>query len=95
MPTTKPSRLGIVDGASSEKITMRHFRGKTFPNAAPMTGAEVQAVREQEQLSPVAFGRYLGRTPNYVSRLESGEVQAKGPTLALLGHRGNLCNNTR
>ncbi|WP_291977414.1 helix-turn-helix domain-containing protein [Chelatococcus sp.] len=73
-----------MDEASSKKITMRHFRGKSFPNETPMTGAEVRAVREQEQLSQVAFGRYLNMTPDYVSRLECGEVQAKGPALALL-----------
>ncbi len=98
MTTTKPSRLareiaemadaqrrlGIIDEAGCEKITMQHFRGKTFPNETPMTGAEVRAVREQVQLSQVAFGRYLNVTPGYVSRLECGEVQAKGPALALL-----------
>lgn len=84
MPMPKPGRLGTMDEAGCKKITMRHFRGKTFPNETPMTGAHIRAVREQEQLSQVAFARYLNVTPEYVSRLECGEVQAKGPTLALL-----------
>jgi putative transcriptional regulator len=44
----------------------------------------VRAVREQAHLSQAAFGRYLNVTPGYVSQLERGEAQAKGPALALL-----------
>jgi len=98
MTTTKPSRLsreitemagaqrrlGIVDKATYEKITARHLGKKTLPTEAPMTGAEVRAVREEAHLSQAAFGRYLNVTPGYVSQLERGEAQAKGPALALL-----------
>lgn len=98
MTTTKPSRLsreitemadaqrrlGIVDKTTYEKITARHLGKKTLPTEAPMTGAEVRAVREEAHLSQAAFGRYLNVTPGYVSQLERGEAQAKGPALALL-----------
>ena len=98
MTTTKPSRLsreiaemagaqrspGIMDEATYEKITARHLGEKTLPTEAPMTGADVRAVRERAHLSQAAFGRYLNVTPGYVSQLERGEAQAKGPALALL-----------
>lgn len=98
MTTTKPSRLareiaemagaqrrlGIMDEATYEKITARHLGEKVLPTEAPMTGAEVRAVRERAHLSQAAFGRYLNVTPGYVSQLERGEAQAKGPALALL-----------
>ncbi|GAA2890894.1 putative transcriptional regulator [Aminobacter niigataensis] len=98
MTTTKPSRLsreiaemagaqhrlGIMDEATYEKITARHLGEKTLPTEAPMTGAEVRAVREQAHLSQAALGRYLNVTPGYVSQLERGEALAKGPALALL-----------
>lgn len=71
-------RLGIMDEAPCEKITAWHLGEKTLPTEAPMTGAEVRVARE------AAFGRYLNGTPGYVSQLERGEAQAKGPALALL-----------
>ena len=59
MTTTKPSRLsreiaemagaqrrlGIMDEATYEKITARHLGEKALPTEAPMTGADVRAVR--------------------------------------------------
>ena len=98
MTTTKPSRLvreiaemadaqrrlGIMDEATYEKITARHLGEKILPTEMPMTGAEVRAVRERAHLSQAAFGRYLNVTPGYVSQLERGDAQAKGPALALL-----------
>jgi len=41
-------------------------------------------MREQAQLSQAALARYLGLTTGYVSQLERGAKQAKGPALALL-----------
>ena len=85
-------RLGIMDEASHEKITVRHLGEKVLPTETPMTGAEVRAVRERAHLSQAAFGRYLNVTLGYVSQLERGEAQAKGPALALLNvirRRGN------
>ena len=96
--TTKPSRLcreiaemagaqrrlGIMDDVTHEKITARHLGDIVLPTETPMTGAEVRAVRERAHLSQAAFSRYLNVTPGYVSQLERGEAQAKGPALALL-----------
>jgi putative transcriptional regulator len=52
--------------------------------AAPISGAEIRSLREQAHLSQAALARYLGLTTGYVSQLERGSKQAKGPALALL-----------
>jgi len=77
-------RLGIMDKATHRKITARHLRSGALPTAEPITAAEVREVRERAHLSQAALARYLNMTPGYVSQLERGATQAKGPALALL-----------
>jgi putative transcriptional regulator len=77
-------RLGIMDKATVEKITARHLGTDALPTAEPITPAEVRAVRERAHLSQAALARYLNMTTGYVSQLERGTTQAKGPALALL-----------
>lgn len=77
-------RLGIMDDASYQKITARHLGPDALPIAAPLTGAEVRAVRERAHLSQAALAKYLNMTTGYVSQLERGTKQAKGPALVLL-----------
>jgi len=77
-------RLGIMDELSFRKITLRHLGPDALPTAAPISGDEIRNVREQAHLSQAALARYLGLTTGYVSQLERGSKQAKGPTLALL-----------
>lgn len=77
-------RLGIMDEPTFHKITARHLGENTLPTAEPITAAEVRAVREQARLSQAALARYLNMTTGYVSQLERGTTQAKGPALALL-----------
>jgi putative transcriptional regulator len=98
MTATKPGRLrqainetaegmhraGIMDAAAFEKITLRHLRAKTPPTAEPITGAEIRSARERAHLSQAALARYLNLTTGYVSQLERGTRQARGPALALL-----------
>ena len=52
--------------------------------AEPISDEEIRALRERERLSQAAFARYLNLTVGYVSKLERGVKQPKGPTLALL-----------
>lgn len=96
--TTKPSRmdqelvemaeaqrrLGMMDEPNFRKITLRHLGPDAPPTAAPMSGDDIRAVREQAHLSQAALARYLGLTTGYISQLERGSKQAKGPALALL-----------
>lgn len=41
-------------------------------------------MRQEANLSQAAFARYLNLTPGYVSQLERGTKQPKGPALASL-----------
>ena len=98
IPTKKPSRLSseivemasaqrrldLMDEATYQKITVRNLGPDALPTAEPITPEEVRAVREQARLSQAAFARYLNMTVSYVSQLERGVTQAKGPALALL-----------
>jgi len=45
---------------------------------------EIRSLRERAKLSQAAFARYLNLTSGYVSQLERGAKQPKGPALALL-----------
>ncbi|VCU68146.1 helix-turn-helix protein [Pigmentiphaga humi] len=77
-------RLGIMDQATHEKITARHLGTAALPTAEPITAQQVREVRENARLSQAALARYLNMTAGYVSQLERGATQAKGPALALL-----------
>ena len=77
-------RIGIMDDAAYRKITLRHL-GKNLPSPSePLTGAEIRAIREKANLSQAAFALYLNLTVGYVSQLERGVKQPKGPALTLL-----------
>ncbi len=77
-------RLGIMDDATYSKITVRHLGDKTLTTAEPITGEEIRTLREQANVSQAVFARYLNLTVGYVSQLERGTKQPKGPALALL-----------
>lgn len=77
-------RIGIIDDAAYETITLRHLGHAPLAAAKPISGPEIRGLREQANLSQAAFARYLNLTPGYVSQLERGTKQPKGPALALL-----------
>jgi len=77
-------RVGIMDTAAYEKITLRHLGRLPVNSAEPISGEEIRALREQAHLSQAAFAKYLNLTVGYVSQLERGTKQPKGPALALL-----------
>ena len=77
-------RLGIIDAAAHEKITVRHLGKQALVAAEPITGEEIRKLRERAHLSQAVFARYLNLTVGYVSQLERGTKQPKGPALALL-----------
>ncbi len=84
-------RLGLMDDETYEKITVRHLGTKPPKTAEPITAEQIRIVREQAHLSQAALARYLNLTVGYVSQLERGTKQAKGPALALLNvirHKG-------
>lgn len=77
-------RLGIMDEETYRKITVRGLGADALPTAEPITGEQVREVRERARLSQAALAKYLNMTAGYVSQLERGATQAKGPALALL-----------
>jgi putative transcriptional regulator len=77
-------RLGIMDTPTHDKITLRHLSKQPCAAAEPISGEEIRALREQAHLSQAAFARYLNLTVGYVSQLERGTKQPRGPALALL-----------
>ena len=84
-------RLGIIDKTEHEKITIRHLGKQTLSIAEPISGDEIRSLREQAHLSQAVFARYLNLTVGYVSQLERGTKQPKGPALTLLNvirHKG-------
>jgi putative transcriptional regulator len=77
-------RAGIMSDETYQKITLRHLGPEAPPTAAPISGEDIRSLREQAHLSQAALARYLGLTTGYVSQLERGSKQARGPALALL-----------
>ncbi len=76
-------RVGIVDAASHEKITLRHL-GPCAHATEPLSGDEIRALRERAHLSQAVFARYLNLTVGYVSQIERGTKRPSGPVLVLL-----------
>ncbi len=85
LETTKGMHsAGIMNEVTFRKITIRQLGPNAPPTAESIGGDEIRTVREQAHLSQAALARCLGLTTGYVSQLERGSKQAKGPTLALL-----------
>ena len=77
-------RLGVMDAATHEKITLRHLGKEAGNEPAPITGEEIRGLREKARLSQAVFARYLNLTVGYVSQLERGAKRPSGPALVLL-----------
>lgn len=77
-------RIGVMDDKTYERITLRHLGPQALPTAKPIKAKEIQRMRESANLSQAAFARYLNLTAGYISQLERGVKQPKGPALALL-----------
>lgn len=76
-------QVGVIDGETHAKITMRHL-GRLTQTAEPISGEEIREVRERAHLSQAVFARYLNVTTGYVSQLERGAKRPTGAALALL-----------
>jgi putative transcriptional regulator len=77
-------RGGLLDETTYAKITLRHLGDDAAPKAAPISGEEIRAIREEAHLSQAVFARYLNLTVGYVSQLERGAKRPTGAALALL-----------
>lgn len=77
-------RLGIMDEATHDKITLRHLGKEAARETAPITPEEIRGLREKARLSQAVFARYLNLTVGYISQLERGTKRPSGPALVLL-----------
>jgi len=77
-------RVGLLDRAGLEKITMRHLDREGLRKVAPVTGAQIRHMRERANMSQAVFASYLNVTTGYLSQLERGAKQPTGAALALL-----------
>jgi putative transcriptional regulator len=77
-------KLGLLERAAYEKITMRHLGKEGAPAVAPITGAQIRGMRERARMSQAVFARHLNLTVGYVSQLERGAKHPTGAALALL-----------
>ena len=77
-------RAGIMKEPTYHKITARHLEHQAIPNAKPISGEEIRILRERANMSQAVFARYLNLTVGYVSQLERGVKEPKGPALTLL-----------
>jgi putative transcriptional regulator len=72
-------RAGLVD-----KRTMRRFDASCLTVVEELSPAEIQALREREDVSQAVFAGYLNVRPGLVSQWERGEKKPSGPSLKLL-----------
>jgi putative transcriptional regulator len=77
-------RIGLMDDATYRKITVRHLGEKASHLAQPISPEEIRALRERANMSQAALAQTLNLTVGYLSQLERGVKQPKGPSLALL-----------
>jgi putative transcriptional regulator len=73
-----------MDDETYHKITVRHLGIEPLPTARPISSKEIRKIREKANLSQAAFARSLNLSVGYISQLERGTKQPKGPALALL-----------
>ena len=77
-------RIGLMEDAEYRKITVRHLGDKVHTLSRPISPKEIRALRQRSNLSQAALASMLNLTVGYVSQLERGVKQPKGPSLALL-----------
>ena len=77
-------RIGLLDDAAYQKITVRHLGKKANSLAKPITARQIRALRQKANLSQAALASMMNLTVGYVSQLERGVKEPKGPSLALL-----------
>jgi putative transcriptional regulator len=77
-------KVGLLDRAAHEKITMRHLGAERSLALAPITGGQIKAMRARAKVSQAVFAHYLNVSVAYVSQLERGAKQPTGAALTLL-----------
>ena len=66
------------------KKTMRKFDALCLAKVDELKPAEIQALRERENVSQAVLARHLNVTTGLISQWERGERRPSGPALTLL-----------
>jgi putative transcriptional regulator len=90
--TYRSRRLDALHGAASalykvgalDKTTMRDIEGLSLTKVGPLSGADIQAIREREGVSQAVLARHLNVAPKLVSDWERDAKRPSGPSLKLL-----------
>ena len=77
-------RSGLMDKAAFDKITVRLLGTQALPTVKPISSRDIRRIREKANLSQAVFARSLNLSVGYISQLERGTKQPKGPALVLL-----------
>ena len=70
--------------AAIDDKEMQHYNDACLTRAEPLTGEEIRAIREKEQLTQAAFAIHLNISKNQVSDWERGVKKPSGTALKLL-----------
>jgi len=76
--------IGLHEAGLVDKATMREFDALCLTPVEPLTGEDIRALREREQVSQPVFAQYLNVRKDAVSKWERGEKRPDGPSLKLL-----------
>lgn len=77
-------QLDLIDEATHKRTLRDLDRIADPPRFAPMTGSDIRALRERENVSQAYLARRLNLTPAHLSKLERGATQPTGALLAML-----------
>jgi putative transcriptional regulator len=77
-------RIGLMNDPDYRKITVRHLGEKARLMSAPISPKQIRAIRQRANLSQAAMASMMNLTVGYLSQLERGVKEPKGPSLALL-----------
>jgi len=77
-------RVGVLDDAADNKITMRHLGPEEKGKPQLLTGKDIHLIRKRACMIQAVFAHHLNVTMGYVSQLERGAKHPTGATLALL-----------
>ncbi len=75
---------GLHDLDIVDKHTMREFDELCLTPVRTLTGPEIRAIRDREQVSQAVFAQHLNVSKGLISQWERGEKRPAGPSLKLL-----------
>jgi putative transcriptional regulator len=77
-------RTGLIDRGTHKKITVRLLGAQALSTAKPINGEGIRRLRKRANINQAALASSLNLSVGYISQLERGAKQPKGPELALL-----------